>query len=232
MKFTHGIDSNQAALFPVSLEQSIDKDNEARLMDLFVDSPALKDYGFKLAFVENGRPAYHPADLLKLYVYGYLNKTRSSRDLEKECKRNIEAMWLLKTLRPGHNTISHFRRDNPIAIKKVFRATVQIAKHFEPIGGKLIAGDSKTMGNMLQRAGTDVGFMFIAYNLRRIINLLGMDALKKHLKQAAFSIFEKTGINRTISAYVRQRIFSKNIFTETFSLRYKGLYLVIIDENQ
>ena len=71
-----------------------------------------------------------------------MNKVRSTRDLEKECQRNIEVMWLLKCLRPDHNTISNFRKDNPKAIKKVFRTTVQIAKHFNLIGGKLIAGDS------------------------------------------------------------------------------------------
>ena len=113
-----------------------------RIIDLFVDSLSIKDYGFRTDFIENGRPAYHPCDLLKLFIYGYLNKVRSSRDLEKECRRNIEVMWLLKCLWPDHNTISNFRRDNPKAIKKVFRATVQIAKHFDLIGGKLIAGDS------------------------------------------------------------------------------------------
>ena len=142
MKFIIGTDRNQATLFPVSLEQSIDQDNEIRIIDLFVDSLNLQDYGFDMKYVENGRPAYHPSDLLKLYLYGYLNKTRSSRDLEKECNRNIEVMWLLKGLVPDHNTISNFRRDNPKAIKKIFRATVQIAKHFDFIGGELIAGDS------------------------------------------------------------------------------------------
>jgi len=142
MKFIKGTDRNQVALFPISLEQSIDEDNEVRIIDLFADSLALLDYGFEMGYVENGRPAYHPSDLLKLYIYGYLNKVRSSRDLEKECKRNIEVMWLLRGLQPDHNTISNFRRDNPKAIKKVFRATVQIAKHFDLIGGKLIAGDS------------------------------------------------------------------------------------------
>lgn len=142
MKFITGTDRSQATLFPVTLEQSIDQDNEVRILDLFVDSLSLEDYGFEMEYVENGRPAYHPSDLLKLYIYGYLNKTRTSRDLEKECKRNIEVMWLLKGLVPDHNTISNFRRDNPKAIKKVFRATVQIAKHFDLIGGKLIAGDS------------------------------------------------------------------------------------------
>jgi transposase len=142
MKFIQGHNRTQINLFPVSLDQSIDPDNEVRMIDLFVDSLSIKDYGFRTDYIENGRPAYHPADLLKLFIYGYLNKVRFSRDLEKECKRNIEVMWLLKCLKPDHNTISNFRRDNPKAIKKVFRATVQIAKHFDLIGGKLIAGDS------------------------------------------------------------------------------------------
>jgi transposase len=142
MKFIQGQNRKQINLFPVSLDQSIDQDNEVRIIDLFVNSLSIKDYGFRTDFIENGRPAYHPADLLKLFIYGYLNRVRSSRELEKECHRNIEVMWLLKCLRPDHNTISNFRRDNPTAIKKVFRATVQIARHFDLIGGKLIAGDS------------------------------------------------------------------------------------------
>lgn len=142
MKFIQGQDRTQTNLFPVSLDATIDPDNEVRIIDLFVDSLQLKDFGFRVDFPENGRPAYHPSDILKLYIYGYLNKIRSSRDLEKECKRNIEVMWLLKSLQPDHNTISNFRRDNPAAIKKVFRATVQMAKHFNLIGGRLLAGDS------------------------------------------------------------------------------------------
>jgi transposase len=142
MKFIQGHNRNQINLFPVSLDQSIDPENEVRIIDLFVDSLSIKDYGFRMDFVENGRPAYHPTDLLKLFIYGYMNKVRSTRDLEKECKRNIEVMWLLKCLKPDHNTISNFRKDNKKAIRKVFRATVQIARHFDLIGGKLIAGDS------------------------------------------------------------------------------------------
>jgi len=142
MKFIKGKDRHQIHLFPVSIDTQIDQNNEVRLIDMFVDSLLLDEYGFKTAFVENGRPAYHPVDLLKLYIYGYLNKMRSSRDLEKECKRNIELMWLLRCLTPDHNTIANFRRDNPKAIKKVFRSAVKIAKHFNLIGGKLLAGDS------------------------------------------------------------------------------------------
>ena len=142
MKYIQGENRTQTCLFPVSLEDSIDTDNEVRVIDLFVASLKLSEYGFKVEFGENGRPAYHPSDLLKLYLYGYMNKVRTSRDLEKECKRNIEVMWLLNNLKPDHNTISNFRRDNPKAINKVFRETVRVAKHFNLIGGTLLAGDS------------------------------------------------------------------------------------------
>jgi hypothetical protein len=79
MKFIQGHNRNQINLFPVSLDQSIDPDNEVRIIDLFVDSLSIKDYGFRMDFVENGRPAYHPTDLLKLFIYGYMNKIRTTR---------------------------------------------------------------------------------------------------------------------------------------------------------
>ena len=142
MRYIIGADRTQAVLFPQSLDQIIEQDNEVRLIDLFVGSLNLGTFPFHLKGSEEGRPAYHPKDLLKLYVYGYLNSVRSSRALERECRRNVEVMWLLNQLVPDHNTISNFRRDNEKAIRQVFRRTVSIAKDFELIGGKLIAGDS------------------------------------------------------------------------------------------
>ncbi|WP_165930026.1 IS1182 family transposase [Flavobacterium caseinilyticum] len=142
MKFINGTNRNQLPLFASSIDDAIAQDNEIRLIDLFVDSIKLPDFGFTFDFVENGRPAYHPSDLLKLFIYGYLNRMRSSRTLEKECSRNIELMWLLKGLVPDHNTIANFRKNNPKAIARVFRATVKLASHFELIGGSLVAGDS------------------------------------------------------------------------------------------
>ena len=142
MKFINGTNRNQLPLFASSIDDAVGKDNEIRLIDLFVESLKLPDFGFTFDFVENGRPAYHPSDLLKLFIYGYLNRMRSSRTLEKECSRNIELMWLLKGLVPDHNTIANFRKNNPKAIARVFRATVKLAAHFELIGGSLLAGDS------------------------------------------------------------------------------------------
>jgi transposase len=120
----------------------VEQDNEVRIIDLFVESINLEDFKFVIKTTTEGRPAYHPKDLLKLYVYGYLNSIRSSRILEKESKRNIEVIWLMKELVPDHNTISNFSRDNEKDIRKVFRYTVSLAKHFDLIGGKLVAGDS------------------------------------------------------------------------------------------
>lgn len=142
MQFIQGKNREQSLLFPESLDQIIEQDNEVRIIDLFVESISLQDFKFIIKTTKEGRPAYHPKDLLKLFVYGYLNHIRSSRQLEKECKRNIELMWLMKQLTPDHNTISNFRRDNEKAIRKVFRYTVSIAQQFDLIGGKLIAGDS------------------------------------------------------------------------------------------
>lgn len=119
----------------------VPQDNTVRLIDQFVDSLHLEDMGFNV-LATKGRPPYNPSDLLKLYIYGYMNRMRSSRVLEKECHRNIEVIWLLKNLKPDHNTIARFRKDNPKAIKRVFRYSVALAKNFNLIGGVLIAGDS------------------------------------------------------------------------------------------
>ncbi len=142
MKYIEGKDRRQSSLFPISLEDAIENENTVRAVDAFVNGLDMEKLGFKVHFPENGRPGYRPATLLKLYIYGYMNKVRSSRQLEKECRRNIEVMWLLESLAPDHNTISNFRKDNPKAIKRVFRATVEIARNFGLIGATLIAGDS------------------------------------------------------------------------------------------
>jgi transposase len=98
MKYIQGQDRTQTYLFPVSLDDAISSENEVRLIYVFVSSLVLEEFGFTIDHGENGRPAYHPASLLKLFIYGYMNRIRSSRDLEKECKRNIVVMWLLGNL--------------------------------------------------------------------------------------------------------------------------------------
>jgi len=142
MSYIQGFNRKQAVLIPETIEQLIAENNPVRFIDAFVNSQDIVALGFKdIRLNKNGRPPFDPKDLLKLYIYGYLNKIRSSRALEKECIRNVELMWLIKGLVPDHNTISNFRRDNPKSIKKVFRATVNIAKNLDLIGGVLLAGD-------------------------------------------------------------------------------------------
>lgn len=142
MQYIEGKSRKQCVLFPQALDEIIDENNDVRFIDLFAESIDISSFSFIMKESKEGRPAYHPKDLLKLFIYGYLNSIRSSRALEKQCHINIEVRWLLKELAPDHNTIANFRRDNEKAIRKVFQHTVRIAKHFDLIGGKLIAGDS------------------------------------------------------------------------------------------
>lgn len=142
MQYIQGKDREQSVLFPQCLNQIVSVDNDVRFIDLFAETINITEFKFVTKQSIEGRPAYHPKDLLKLFIYGYLNGIRSSRVLEKQCHINIEVMWLMKQLTPDHNTISNFRRDNSKAIRKVFQHTVAIAKNFDLIGGKLIAGDS------------------------------------------------------------------------------------------
>src|ERR1700726_3775469 len=112
-RFVEGIDRGQSTLFPECLDDWVDEDNPVRVIDGFVDMLDLTELGFGgAAPAQTGRPAYHPSALLKLYVYGYLNRVQSSRRLEREAGRNLEVMWLTGRLVPDHKTIADFRKDN------------------------------------------------------------------------------------------------------------------------
>ena len=111
-RFVEGIDRGQTTLFPECLEDWIGEDNPVRVVDVFVEELDLSE-------LATGRPSYHPSILLKLYIYGYLNRVQSSRRLEHEAGRNVEVMWLVGRLAPDHKTIADFRKDNGGAIRKV-----------------------------------------------------------------------------------------------------------------
>jgi transposase len=128
-RFVEGTDRSQATLFPECLEDWICEDNPVRAVDVFVDELDLAELGFGGLDPEaTGRPSYHPSVLLKLYIYGYLNRVQSSRRLEREAGRNIEVMWLTGRLVPDHKTISDFRRDNGPAIRKVCAQFVALCR--------------------------------------------------------------------------------------------------------
>ena len=119
-RFVEGTDRRQSTLFPECLDDWVDENNPVRVIDAFVDTLDLAGLGFDgVEPAETGRPAYHPSVLLKLYIYGYLNRVQSSRRLEREAGRNVELMWLLGRLVPDHKTVADFRKDNGGAIRKV-----------------------------------------------------------------------------------------------------------------
>src|ERR1700760_303336 len=119
-RFVEGTDRGQSTLFPECLEDWIGEDNPVRVIDVFVDELDLGDLEFDGVSPEaTGRPSYHPSVLLKLYIYGYLNRVQSSRRLEREAGRNVEVMWLTGRLMPDHKTIADFRKENGGAIRKV-----------------------------------------------------------------------------------------------------------------
>src|SRR3974390_2453367 len=128
-RFVEGTDRGQRTLFPECLEDWIWEDNPVRAIDVFVDELELAELGFGgIAPEATGRPSYHPSALLKLYIYGYLNRVQSSRRLEREGGRNVEGMWLTGRLAPDHKTIADFRKDNGPAIRKVCAQFVAICR--------------------------------------------------------------------------------------------------------
>src|SRR6266403_695945 len=127
--FVQGADRQQTTLLPECLDDWVDESNPVRAVDVFVDALELGDLGFDgVDPAATGRPAYHPSPMLKLYIYGYLNRVQSSRRLEREAGRNLEVMWLTGRLAPDHKTIADFRKDNGPAIRKVCARFVELCR--------------------------------------------------------------------------------------------------------
>lgn len=140
--FIEGSDRSQASLFPERLEDWVCEENPVRIVDVFVDALDLIDLGFDRTDPANtGRPGYHPNILLKLFIYGYLNRVPSSRRLEREANRNVEVMWLMGRLAPDHKTIADFRRYNASAIKKTCAQFVELCRRIGVLGGGCVAID-------------------------------------------------------------------------------------------
>ena len=141
-RFVEGLDRTQSTLFPERLDDWIGEDNPVRVIDVFVDELDLGGLGFgRVAPRATGRPAYHPSVLLKLYIYGYLNRVQSSRRLEREAGRNVEVMWLTGRLVPDHKTVADFRKDNGRAIRKVCARFVALCRQLELFADASVAID-------------------------------------------------------------------------------------------
>jgi transposase len=140
--FIQGIDRGQATMLPECLDDWVDESNSVRVVDAFIDALKLRDLGFATADpADTGRPGYHPAVLLKLYLYGYLNRVHSSRRLEREAGRNLEVMWLLGRLAPDFKTIADFRKDNGPAIKQVCAQFVELCREMGLLAKASVAID-------------------------------------------------------------------------------------------
>jgi transposase len=137
-----GFERDQLLLLPEAVDDYVEADNSVRFIDVFVDGLDLAAAGFgRVEAKATGRPGYAPGDLLKLYIYGYLNRVRSSRRLERECRCNVEVIWLLGALKPDFKTIADFRRDNRAAFRGVFRQFVLLCRRLDLYGRELLAVD-------------------------------------------------------------------------------------------
>jgi transposase len=178
MGYISGESRNQIYLLPESVDDYIGEDNPVRFLDAFVDKLELGELGFQHAVpAEVGRPAYDPGDLLRLYLYGYLNRIRSSRRLEKEAARNLEVMWLIRKLRPDFKTIADFRKDNSGAIKRVCREFTLLCQQLDLFGGELVAID----GSKFQAVNSK-GRNFSARKLKQVIEEIDAK-IEAYLKQ-------------------------------------------------
>lgn len=140
-RFIEGDNRQQITLLPESLDEYIEAENPVRVVDLFVEQLDLGSLGFSVEPAVTGRPSYHPSTLLKLYVYGYLNRIQSSRRLEREAQRNVELMWLLGRLSPDFKTIADFRRDNSEGIRNVCRQFVVLCRQLNLFAQAVVAID-------------------------------------------------------------------------------------------
>jgi len=142
MAYITGESRKQITMFPEVVDDYITQDNPVRFIEAFVDGLDMAEMGFGRAEPNDlGRPGYDPRDLLKLYIYCYLNRVRSSRRIEIEAGRNLELMWLMRKLRPDFKTIADFRKENTKALKKIFQEFSEICRKLELFGGELVAVD-------------------------------------------------------------------------------------------
>ena len=141
--FIEGENRYQSTLFPERIDDYVDEDSVARVIDVFIDRLDISGLGFKAEAAETGRPGFHPRTMLKIYVYGYLNQVHSSRRLEREAKRNVELMWLTGRLAPDHKTIANFRKDNGEAIKLVCREFVLLCRKLNLLSDTVSVDGSK-----------------------------------------------------------------------------------------
>jgi transposase len=201
MAYIAGADRTQAVLLPEILDDYVGADNPVRFLDAFVGQLDLAALGFQRAVpADTGRPGYDPGDLLRLYLYGYLHRIRSSRRLEQETHRNVELMWLLRRLRPDFKTIADFRRDHPAALKGVGREFVLLCRRLDLFGGELLAIDGSKFRavNARDRSYTPARVAKLQRDIERTIT--------RYLRELEREDETETGTEGPSAAALREKI--------------------------
>ena len=189
-RFIEGLDRSQTSLLPACIDDYVDGDNPVRAIDAFVGMLDLAALGFDVEPEETGRPGYHPATMLRIYLYGYLNQVQSSRRLERECARNLELIWLTGQLKPDFKTIADFRRDNGPAIRKVCREFVALCRGIDLLDASVVAIDGSKFKAVNAKARS-----FTHEKLRRRLGEIDM-AIAKYMAELdrADEVLAKTGM--------------------------------------
>lgn len=212
-----GLDRSQTLLFPERLEDYVGQENPVRFLDAFVEKLDLAKLGFtKVQCADTGRPPYSPAAMLKLYLYGYLHRVRSSRGLEAEGQRNVELIWLTGKLAPDHKTIADFRKDNLKAFKAVHRQFIVVCRQLDLFGGQLLAIDGSKFRAVNSRDNN-----FSAAKLKELI--ANADArLVEYLKtldeadaaEPASTPLDKTALQQKIAALQEKRDWHEELLAQ------------------
>ena len=221
--YKQGLDRNQQLMFPLSLDEYVDENHPVRAVDSYVEMLDLSSLDFKNTRKSNrvdGQKAYHPKLLLKIYIYGYINKIRSSRALEKESKRNIELMWLTQGLSPSYRTISEFRAINFNGLKTVFREFVLLCKHIDLIGDGLKAVDGAFL-----RANASKNRLLTQKTLQQDLKQIDID-IKEYLTTLEYSDKEhpnpKLSIDKLPKNLEKLKVVKETLRTKLKFLESKG----------
>lgn len=210
--FIKGDNRQQATMFPERLDDYITEDNSVRVIDVFIDSLDLSGLGFKTKPEKTGRPGYHPSTMLKLYVYGYLNRVQSSRRLEREAQRNVELMWLLSRLAPDFKTIADFRKDNGDAIKRTCREFVLLCKKLKLLSTTCVAVDGSKF-----KAVNNSDRAFSKAKIERRLKKLD-ESIDRYLKEIERIDGEDTKESNNIRIRLKERLAKVKEETERLKL--------------
>jgi len=198
--FIEGENRHQATLFPEKLDDFVSEDNPARVIDVYVDKLDISGLGFKKETVSVGRPGYHPRTMLKLFIYGYLNRVQSSRRLEREAQRNVELMWLTARLAPDFKTIADFRKDNGEAIGLVCQQFVELCRKLDLFADNFVASDGSKFKAVNTRDKN-----FTKTKMQRRLDQID-ESIARYLAQIASADLQETKASKAKTKRLKDKI--------------------------